>query len=73
MFHDPLYDDAVFTRLELLQKHNSDVELNKKKRDTKLIKRRFEDILSSLSSEKEKLKFKGANKQYVNLHEQFRP
>ena len=28
------------------------VELNKKRRDTKLITRRFEDILSSLSSDR---------------------
>ena len=51
------------------------IELNKKRRDIKLITRRFEDILSSLSSDRKNsvLKFKGANIQYVNLHEQFRP
>ena len=40
-----------------------DIELNKKRRDTKLIAQRFEDILSSLSSDRKKsvLKFKGAN------------
>ena len=27
--HDPLYDDAVFTRLELLQKHNLNIETRK--------------------------------------------
>ena len=49
-------------------------ELNKKSRHTKLIAQRFEDILSSLSSGRKNsvLKFKGANIQYVNLHEQFR-
>ena len=26
MFRDLLYDDAVFTRLELLQKHNFNIE-----------------------------------------------
>ena len=26
MFRGPLYDDAVFTRLELLQKHNFNIE-----------------------------------------------
>ena len=26
MFRDPLYDDAVFARLELLQKHNFNIE-----------------------------------------------
>ena len=26
MFRDPLYDDAVFTRLELLPKHNFNIE-----------------------------------------------
>ena len=37
-----------------------DIELNKKKRDTKLIARRFEDILSSLSSDRKNsgVKFK---------------
>ena len=52
-----------------------DIELNKKRRDTKLIARRFEDILSSLSSDRKNsvLKLKGANIQYVNFHEQFRP
>ena len=52
-----------------------DLEVNKKRRDTKLIARRFEDILSSLSSVRKNsvLKFKGANIQYVNLHEQFCP
>ena len=29
MFRDPLYDDAVFTRLELLQKHNFNIEIIK--------------------------------------------
>ena len=50
------------------------IELNKKRRDTKLIARHFEDILSSLSSDRKNsvLKFKGANIQYVNFHEQFR-
>ena len=59
----------------VLINNNLDVELNKKRRDTKLITRRFEDILSSLSSDRKNsvLKFKGANIQYVNLHEQFRP
>ena len=28
MFRGPLYDDAVFTRLELLQKHNFNIERN---------------------------------------------
>ena len=28
MFRDPLYDGAVFTRLELLQKHNFNIETN---------------------------------------------
>ena len=42
------------------------IELNKKRRDTRLIARRFEDILSSLSSDRKNsvLKFKGANIQY---------
>ena len=30
MFRDPLYDGAVFTRLELLQKHNFNIETIKK-------------------------------------------
>ena len=49
------------------------VELNKKRRDTKLITRRFEDILSSLSSDRKNsvLKFKGANIQYVNYMNSF--
>ena len=43
-----------------------DIGLNKKRRDTKLIARRFEDNLSSLSSDRKNsvLKFKGANIQY---------
>ena len=42
---------------------------------SRLITRRFEDILSSLSSERKNsvMKVKGANIQYVNLHEQFCP
>ena len=48
-----------------------DIEFNKERRDTKLIARRFEDILSSLSSDRKNsvLTFKGANIQYANLHE----
>ena len=59
----------------ILINNDLDLELNKKSRDTKLIARRFEDILPSLSSGRRNsvLKFKGANIQYVNLHEQFRP
>ena len=40
-----------------------DIGLNKKRRDTKLIAQRFEDNLSSLSSDRKNsvLKFKGAN------------
>ena len=51
------------------------IELDKKRRDTKLSTRRFEDILSSLSNDRinSVLKFKGANIRYVNLHEKFRP
>ena len=49
-----------------------DIELNKKRRDTKLIALRFEDFLSSLSSDKKNSVFKGANIQCVNLLEQFR-
>ena len=62
------------TTLELIN-NDLDIELNKKRRDTKLTTRRFEDILSSLSSDRKNsvLKFKGVNIQYVNLHEQFRP
>ena len=46
-----------------------DLEVNKKRRDTKLIARRFEDILSSLSSVRKNsvLKFKGANRIYNML------
>ena len=42
---------------------------NKTRRNTKLITRRFEDILSSLSSDRKNLvlKFKGANIRYVFL------
>ena len=59
----------------ILINNDLDIELNKKRRDTKLTTRRFEDILSSLSSDRKTsvLKFKGANIRYVNLHEQFRP
>ena len=48
-----------------------DIEFNKERRDTKLIARRFEDILSSLSSDRKNsvLTFKGANIQYANLQE----
>ena len=29
MFRDPLHDDAVYTRLELIQKHNFNIEIIK--------------------------------------------
>ena len=38
MFRDPLYDDAVFTRLELLQKHNFNIETIKRDLKIELIK-----------------------------------
>ena len=38
MFRDPLYDDAVFTRLELLQKHNFNVDSIKNDLQMELIK-----------------------------------
>ena len=43
--------------------HNLKTFSNKKRRDTKLTTRRFEDILFSLSSDRKNtvLKFKGAN------------
>ena len=61
--------------LIILINNDLDIELNKKRRDTRLIARRFEDILSSLSSDRKNsvLKLNGANIQYDNLHEQFRP
>ena len=54
----------------ILINNDLDIELNKKRRDTRLIARRFEDILSSLSSDSKNsvLKFKGVNIQYVNLN-----
>ena len=59
----------------ILINNDLDIKLNKKRRDTNLIARRLEDILSSLSSDRKNsvLKFKGVNIQYVNLHEQFHP
>ena len=45
------------------------MELNKKRRDTKLIARRFEGILSSLSSDRKNsvLKFKGAYSRLIEI------
>ena len=65
----------TMNELQVIILKNLDIELTKKRRETKLITRRFEDILSSLSSDRKNsvLEFKGANIQYVNLHEQFRP
>ena len=38
MFRDPLYDDSVFARLELLQKHNFNIETIKSDVKIELIK-----------------------------------
>ena len=38
MFHDPLYEDAVFTRLELVQKHNFNIETIKSDLKIELVK-----------------------------------
>ena len=38
MFRDPLYDDAVFTRLELLEKHNFNIGTVKSDVKIELIK-----------------------------------
>ena len=38
MFRDPLYDDAVFTRLEQLQRHNFNIETDKSDLKIELIK-----------------------------------
>ena len=38
MFHDPLCDDAVFTRLELVQKHNFNIETIKSDLKIELVK-----------------------------------
>ena len=72
MEEERFFQNTIISRIN---KNYLDIELNKKRRDTKLIARRFEDILSLLSSDRKNsvLKFKGANIQYVNLHEQFRP
>ena len=38
VFRDPLYDGAIFTRLELLQKHNFNIETIRKWFEIELIK-----------------------------------
>ena len=60
---------VYLTEFHIILIYDLDIELNKKRRDTKLIARRFEDILSSLSSDRKNsvLKFKGANIQYNML------
>ena len=72
---DSEYSNVYLKYFLLINNNLDNIELNKKRRDTKLIARRFKDILSSLSSDRKNsvLKFKGANIQYVNLNEQFCP
>ena len=71
----PYTTSILNANLIILINNDLDIEFNKKRRDARLIARRFEDILSSLSSDRKNsvLKFKGANIQYDSLHEQFCP